>query len=178
MQLTLLMKVYACSSETGSSILPYQYDPVCQSWHGVSVLSLFITGCLHKTGTAHLAAYLHCKSVASCRACVLLLKMHEQSVQERPLGPRSAACLKDSWKKGCPLTRRYEGEKTLAGSRPSLTTLQSDTSHLPLNPSAWANKWGFQCVYNGVHACMTNCQGDNNYNNRGIIRTGCGTLFY
>lgn len=98
---------------------------MCRSWHGVSVLSLFITGWLHKTGTAHLAAYLHCKSVASCRARVLLLKMHEQSVQERPLGPRSAACLKDSWKKGCPVTCRYEGEKTLAWCRPSLTTLQS-----------------------------------------------------
>lgn len=83
----------------------------------VSVLSLFITGWLCQAGTAHLVPYLHFKSAASCWVRVLLLKMHEQSVRERLLGPRSAACLKNSWKNGsfyCPLTCRYEGIKTVA----------------------------------------------------------------
>lgn len=50
--------------------------------------------------TAHTPSYLHFKSEGSCQVRVLLLKMHEQSVQERLSGQRSAACLKNSWKKG------------------------------------------------------------------------------
>lgn len=67
--------------------------------------------------TARIPSYLHFKSEGSCQVRVLLLKMHEQSVQERLSGQRSAACLKNSWKKGffyCPLTCRYGEGKTVA----------------------------------------------------------------
>lgn len=83
--------------------------------------------------TAHVPSYLHFKSEGSCQVRVLLLKMHEQSVQERLSGQRSAACLKNSWKRGffyCPLTCRYGERKTVAWCRPSLTSLQKHADTL------------------------------------------------
>lgn len=63
----------------------------------VSVLTVFITGRVKQDAvSAHLPSYLHFKSAATGRVHVHLLKMHEQSVQERLSGPRSAAWLKNS----------------------------------------------------------------------------------
>lgn len=122
----------------------------------VSVLSLFITGWLCETGTAHLVPYLHFKSAASCWVRVLLLKMHEQSVRERLHGPRSAACLKNSWKNGsfyCPLTCRYEGIKTAAWCRPSFTTLQK-------RADAWERRLTQSSVFFQTETAETRSDGE------------------
>ena len=92
----------ARASETGFHF-PNRYDSLFSSWHCECVCfnPVNIYHCLRETGlwSAHLPSYLHFKSAASCWVHVLLLKMHEQSVQERLSGRRCAACLKNSWKK-------------------------------------------------------------------------------
>lgn len=105
----ILFSFFRIEGEYVSSL--FLFCPPCWSfWPLFQFPSCFIfwlrlcekgcVNCKNSKSPGQLPSYLHFKSVAFCPVCFSLLKMYELTVQEKLFCPRSAAYLKNLWKKG------------------------------------------------------------------------------